>query len=227
MSGLSWSRKDFSNRTYQKMLVNYLVFNTNEFWSRSALVCSKIFPEWLQDQTQRTEYCLQRPQKSKVTKEDTLLLIKIDGQTNWTMNGHDLNQSIIGEYCGTVKNGLPNGQGQLCYSHGGKYIGSWKDGKKDGLGTYTYTDGKVSIGNYKNGKKNGNMKIKCPNGDTYEGDFKNGSPSGKFIFTNSKGEISEVDFKRLKNPSMSNDWTPSSSFTNIEDPPRHSDFTMV
>ena len=36
---------------------------------------------------------------------------------------------------GTVKNGLPNGQGQLCYSHGGKYIGSWKDGKKDGLGT--------------------------------------------------------------------------------------------
>ena len=90
-----------------------------------------------------------------MTKEDTLLLIKIDGQTNWIMNGHDLNQSRIGEYCGTVKNGLPNGQGQLCYSHGGKYIGSWKDGKKDGLGTYTYTDGKVSIGNYKNGKKNG------------------------------------------------------------------------
>jgi hypothetical protein len=26
---------------------------------------------------------------------------------------------------------------------------------------------------------------------------------------------------------MSNDWTPSSSFTNIEDPPRHSDSTMV
>jgi len=93
MSRLSWSRKDFSNRTYQKMLVNYLVFNTNEFWSRSALVCSKIFPEWLQDQTQRTEYCLQRPQKSKVTKEDTLLLIQIDGQTNWTINEPDLNQT--------------------------------------------------------------------------------------------------------------------------------------
>ena len=57
-----------------------------------------------------------------MTKEDTLLLIKIDGQTNWTINGYDLNQSRIGEYCGTVKNGLPNGQGQLCYSHGGKYI---------------------------------------------------------------------------------------------------------
>ena len=203
MSGLSWSREDFSNRTYQKVLVNYLVFNTNEFWSRSALLCSKIFPEWLQDQTQRIEYCIQRPQKSKVILEETLLLIQTDGQTNWTMNEPDLNQSRIGEYMGTVKNGLPHGQGQLCYSHGGKYIGSWKDGKKDGLGTYTYTDGRVSIGNYKNGKKNGNMKIKCPNGDTYEGDFKNGSPSGKFIFTNSKGGISEVDFKRLKNPSTS------------------------
>ena len=200
MSGLSWSRKDFSNRTYQKMLVNYLVFNTNEFWSRSALVCSKIFPEWLQDQTQHTKYCLQRPQKSKVIKEETLLLIQIDGQTNWTNEKSDLNESRIGEYSGTVKNGLPHGQGQLCYSHGGKYIGSWKDGKRDGLGTYTYSDGRVSTGNYKNGKKNGNMKIKCPNGDIYEGDFINGSPSGKFTYTNTIGEISEVDFKRLKNP---------------------------
>jgi hypothetical protein len=26
---------------------------------------------------------------------------------------------------------------------------------------------------------------------------------------------------------MSNDWTPSSSFTNIEDPPRQSESTMV
>ena len=68
------------------------------------------------------------------------------------MNEPDLNQTKYGEYMGTVKNGLPHGQGQLCYSHGGKYIGSWKDGKKDGLGTYTYTDGKVSIGNYKNGE---------------------------------------------------------------------------
>ena len=91
-------------------------------------------------------------------KEETLLLIQIDGQTNWTKEKSDLNESRIGEYSGTVKKGLPHGQGQLCYSHGGKYIGSWKDGKKDGLGTYTYTDGKVSIGNYKNGKKNGNMK---------------------------------------------------------------------
>ena len=105
-------------------------------------------------------------------KEETLLLIQIDGQTNWTMNEPDLNQTKIGEYMGTVKNGLPHGQGQLCYSHGGKYIGSWKDGEKDGLGTYTYTNGRVSIGNYKNGKKNGNMKIKCPNGDTYQGDLK-------------------------------------------------------
>ena len=57
-----------------------------------------------------------------MTKEDNLLLIQIDGQTNWTMNEPDLNQTKIGEYMGTVKNGLPHGQGQLCYSHGGKYI---------------------------------------------------------------------------------------------------------
>ena len=162
-----------------------------------------------------------------MTKEDTLLLIQIDGQTNWTMNEPDLNQTKIGEYMGTVKNGLPNGQGQLCYSHGGKYIGSWKDGKRNGLGTYTYSDGRVSTGNYKNGKKNGNVKIECPNGDIYEGDFINGSPSGRFISTNAKGEISEVDFKRLKNPSMKKEWTPSSSLINIVDQPRPWEFTMV
>ena len=92
-----------------------------------------------------------------------------------------MNQSRIGKYSGTVKNGLPHGQGQICYSHGGKYIGSWKDGKRNGLGTYTYSDGRVSTGN---------MKIKCPNGDIYEGDFINGSPSEKFTYTNTIGEIS-------------------------------------
>ena len=114
------------------------------------------------------------------------------------MNEPDLSQSKIGEYMRTVKNGLPNGQGQLCYSHGGKYIDYWKDGKRNGLGIYTYSDGRVSTGNY----KNGNIKIKCPNGDIYEGDFINESPSGKFTYTNTIGEISEVDFKRLKNHSM-------------------------
>ncbi len=43
-----------------------------------------------------------------MTKEDTLLLIQIDGQTNWTMNEPDLNQTKIGEYMGTVENGLPH-----------------------------------------------------------------------------------------------------------------------
>ena len=70
----------------------------------------------------RTEYCLQRSQRSKVIKEDTLLLIQIDGQTNWTKEESDLNGSRIGEYSGTVKKGLPHGQGQLCYLHGGKYL---------------------------------------------------------------------------------------------------------
>ena len=31
-------------------------------------------------------------------KEETLLLIQIDGQTNWTKEKSDLNESRIGEY---------------------------------------------------------------------------------------------------------------------------------
>ena len=41
-------------------------------------------------------------------KEETLLLIQIDGQTNWTKEKSDLNESRIGEYRGTVKKGLPH-----------------------------------------------------------------------------------------------------------------------
>ena len=63
-------------------------------------------------------------------KEKTLLLIQIDGQTNWTKEKSDLNESRIGEYSGTVKKGLPHGQGQLYYSHGGNILVLGKMGKK-------------------------------------------------------------------------------------------------
>ena len=54
------------------------------------------------DQTQRT-LLLTKSQRSKVIKEDTLLLIQIlDGQTNWTKEESDLKQSRIGS-SGTVK----------------------------------------------------------------------------------------------------------------------------
>ena len=84
-----------------------------------------------------------------MTKEDNLLLIQIDGQTNWTMNEPDLNQTKIGEYMGTVKNGLPHGQGKRCYSDGEKYGGSWKYVEKDGVGRRACVYVRGSIGNYK------------------------------------------------------------------------------
>ena len=104
-----------------------------------------------------------------MTKEDTLLLLQIDGQTNWNKEKSDLNGSRIGEYMGTVKKGLPHGQGQLCYSHGGKYIGSWKDGKRDGLLKIYYENEQLSkVLNWEEDKliskkcwdENGN-KIEC------------------------------------------------------------------
>ena len=109
-----------------------------------------------------------------MTKEDTLLLIQIDGQTNWTKEKSDLNESRIGEYSGTVKKGLPHGQGQLCYSHGGKYIGSWKDGKKDGTWT--------SWWDYDKTRKE------------MQGSYKSGKMVDKWYFYNNKGNLKEIRY---------------------------------
>ena len=63
-------------------------------------------------------------------KEDTLLLIQIDGQTNWTKEKSDLNESRIGEYSGTVKKGLPHGQGNFAIHMEENILVLGKMGKK-------------------------------------------------------------------------------------------------
>ena len=41
------------------------------------------------------------------------------------------------KYKGEIKNGKPEGFGNLTFSDGEKYVGEWKNGKKHGQGTLT------------------------------------------------------------------------------------------
>jgi hypothetical protein len=63
---------------------------------------------------------------------------------------------LIGDdkYTGTLKNGVPEGNGIMKYANGDTYDGEWKDGKKNGYGT----------------------KVNAIDGSKYEGEYSNDKP---------------------------------------------------
>ena len=56
----------------------------------------------------------------------------------WKTFGDD---KVQPKYKGEIKNGKPEGFGNLTSSDVEKYVGEWKDGKKYGQGTYIYHHG--------------------------------------------------------------------------------------
>ena len=53
------------------------------------------------------------------------------------------------KYQGQVKDGKPNGLGDIIYPDGSSYVGGWENGKYQGQGTYTKPDGTKYIGSWK------------------------------------------------------------------------------
>ena len=81
-----------------------------------------------------------------------LYLYKTSSGLLWKTTGDD---KVQPKYYGEIKNGKPEGIGDLTASDGEKYVGEWKDGKKHGQGTFYYTDGGVYVGEFKDGERNG------------------------------------------------------------------------
>jgi len=81
-------------------------------------------------------------------------------------------------YTGRLKNGLPDGNGNMIFTDGCIYDGEWKNGVENGQAfldcpTHTYQ------GEFKNGMKNGKGKAILENGIIFEGYFKNNDFIGK------------------------------------------------
>ena len=72
-----------------------------------------------------------------------LYLYKTSSGLVWKTIGDD---KVQPKYNGEIKNGKPEGIGDLTASDGEKYEGEWKDGKKYGKGIFFYTDGGVYEG---------------------------------------------------------------------------------
>lgn len=77
-----------------------------------------------------------------------LYLKKINGKFEWHLEG---NKKKDWMYSGEIKNGKPNGKGQL-FSAFGKYEGEVKNGLMHGYGTYTYKSGRIRKGKFRRGK---------------------------------------------------------------------------
>ena len=79
------------------------------------------------------------------------------------------------KYKGGIKNGKPEGFGNLTSSDGEKYVGEWKDGKKYGQGTNIYHHGFKYVGEWKDNKKHGQGTYTLIDGNRFEGKWKDGN----------------------------------------------------
>ena len=94
----------------------------------------------------------------------------------------------LGKYLGEVKNGLPEGKGDMYWTNGDRYIGEWKNGLKEGKGIMYWNTGDRYEGDFRNGGKEGKGIYYNSNGDRYEGDWRNDKKEGQGIYYYNNGD---------------------------------------
>ena len=80
-----------------------------------------------------------------------------------------------GIYTGSLKNGVPHGQGKLTVPGGEQYIGTFQEGSITGYGTMIFPSGTKYVGNFKDGIAHGQGTMTNPNGGTLTGTWNNGN----------------------------------------------------
>jgi len=114
-----------------------------------------------------------------------------------------------GVYSGSVRGGVPRGEGVMAFYNGDVYEGMWRGWKPHGLGKWTksqggYSEGvwkksklhgpgvivtslgKRTAGNWSDGVQDGPAAVHLPNGDQYEGIWERGMLIGhvSYVFAN-------------------------------------------
>ena len=125
-----------------------------------------------------------------------LYLYKTSSGLLWKTSGDDKVQS---KYIGEIKNGKPEGIGNLTSPDGEKYDGLWKDGKKYGQGTYTFSAGANYKGKWETGKKHGHGTFSWSNGNKYVGEWNFGVIHGQGTYIYSNGNKYTGKWRTVKN----------------------------
>lgn len=82
-------------------------------------------------------------------------------------------------YTGELKNGWPEGEGEIIFPNSSRYVGKWKNGIYNGQGSYYSNTGFVYTGEWENGKYNGYGKLCRENGEIHEGMWANNVMEGQ------------------------------------------------
>jgi len=80
-----------------------------------------------------------------------------------------------GIYTGSVKNGVPHGQGKFTVPGGEQYTGTFQEGSITGYGTMIFPSGTKYVGNFKDGMAHGQGTMTNPNGATLTGTWSYGN----------------------------------------------------
>jgi len=118
---------------------------------------------------------------SPVIGQETGVLYQYETSSGiqWKTFGDD---KVQPKYKGEIKNGKPEGFGNLTSSDGEKYVGEWKDGKKYGQGTNIYHHGFKYVGEWKDNRKHGQGTYTLTDGNRFEGEWKDGKPWNLTIY---------------------------------------------
>lgn len=96
-------------------------------------------------------------------------------------------------YNGTLRDSIPDGEGEMRFADGSSYFGSWVDGYRHGHGTYTDSQ-MIYVGEWKYDVPNGHGKANYSTGWSYEGEWANGNHHGFGRQVGTDGSISEGEF---------------------------------
>ena len=105
-----------------------------------------------------------------------LYLYKTSSGLVWETIGDD---KIQAKYNGAIKNGEPEGIGNLTSPDGDKFDGVWKDGKKHGQGEFIWSNGNKYAGEWNVGLIHGQGTYIYSNGNKYTGKWKDGKKHGQ------------------------------------------------
>ena len=86
-------------------------------------------------------------------------------------------------YTGTLKNGVPEGTGELKYPNGNRYSGEFRAGKFEGTGEFHWSDGQRFEGSYENGVRKKGRFVRAPD-QVFAGEFDQyGQLHGQVVYT--------------------------------------------
>ncbi|MBT5204347.1 MAG: hypothetical protein HOL98_12900 [Gammaproteobacteria bacterium] len=93
------------------------------------------------------------------------------------------------QFTGTLKEGLPDGEGEIVYPNGDVYSGYFREGRKMGQGKYRFANGDTYSGFWVRDRLSGAVELDYVIGDRYVGPLEENKPHGEGAMFFANGDV--------------------------------------